>query len=896
MAEIVKDILSFDLNADKAIKETERYISSLERLEKERDQLQKQGKDVSQINARIAATTQNLNKALSQEAKTVQGLQAQTKVLAQSKKVLSQETQKNVSISARSARATLNLGNAIGVAATASAGFTGNMRQITESVFQASVAFGPLGIAAAAAFQLASPALFSFIDSLGAGSKALQSAQKDTEDLRKKTQEYEKSAVDATIASASLGTQILNESVKAATLFGELANVNTSTERRSELITELNQKYGAYLGDLDLEVATYEDLVNAVNAVTAAQAQRFIKERSEQKSNEILGESVAILAERVEAEKNLTEVRQNLLVAESKLRDAESRNENGRLDLLVKNLRTEVAERKKVEAERIAALNEVNKRFEIQRQALENIKQEQIDLIAEAPELAEFFKETTQQAFNSARLQARAQNSTSKATKKSVKEQKEEYKVLEGSLADLQKQLGEINKQIEEQTGISDEKTLSQLGQQYIQLNKQIEAAKKQIEAFRTEAEAEVATPSGFQIGEIDADAFRSGLRIKELEIELEELAISDVQALTGLEEQRNIALQEAEKLGQDLAQVNKKFDDERAVLVRENALKRAQIELEVAKLTLSTLTEGTKAYREQALAVENLALKVTELSRSGDTVKKTTQDVSRQINTIIGGVQQFSDIAFNAILQSQQNIVSAFSNAVNEQKSTLSDLLNNTETANVRQVQLEQERLDKLEERQKEAQEREANIKRLQIAVNLALTVARAAAEGGGIGSAITIATALAAAIAGFATAKGASAQAFFDGTLFAQRNGAPKGRDTIPAYINEGEAIIPTSTNKKYSKAIRAIYNESIDPSLLGSFVDFMQGKGNLAWLSGLNLPKFNSAAGSSFSDNAEVVRYLRQIASKPTSQTHITEKGLYKVVSSVSNKKEVNSKKYK
>ena len=57
--------------------------------------------------------------------------------------------------------------------------------------------------------------------------------------------------------------------------------------------------------------------------------------------------------------------------------------------------------------------------------------------------------------------------------------------------------------------------------------------------------------------------------------------------------------------------------------------------------------------------------------------------------------------------------------------------------------------------------------------------------------------------------------------GDPYVKRNGHPSGVDTIPAWLNEGEAVIPTETNKKYHPAIRAIYDEKIPAEDINAFV---------------------------------------------------------------------------
>jgi len=161
-------------------------------------------------------------------------------------------------------------------------------------------------------------------------------------------------------------------------------------------------------------------------------------------------------------------------------------------------------------------------------------------------------------------------------------------------------------------------------------------------------------------------------------------------------------------------------------------------------------------------------------------------------------------------------------------------------------------------------AKENEAKIAQAQIAINLALAVARAVAEGGGVASAITVGLALTAAIFGFLKAKQTAEQAFYKGTTYAERApGEPAGRDTIHARINEGEAIIPTETNRQYSKAIEAIYYKKIPAKTLNAMVG--------DYLSGANAARENvQNAANANRREFGIVSLSRQLAQPTQSET--------------------------
>jgi len=49
----------------------------------------------------------------------------------------------------------------------------------------------------------------------------------------------------------------------------------------------------------------------------------------------------------------------------------------------------------------------------------------------------------------------------------------------------------------------------------------------------------------------------------------------------------------------------------------------------------------------------------------------------------------------------------------------------------------------------------------------------------------------------------------------------GVDMGRDSVMAMLQPGEAVIPTSINKKYAPTIKAIYEQKISASDINSFV---------------------------------------------------------------------------
>lgn len=125
--------------------------------------------------------------------------------------------------------------------------------------------------------------------------------------------------------------------------------------------------------------------------------------------------------------------------------------------------------------------------------------------------------------------------------------------------------------------------------------------------------------------------------------------------------------------------------------------------------------------------------------------------------------------------------------------------------------------------EQQREIETRKIqNIKRAQLAVlaiQEAVALARAFAELGPVAG--TIAAAALAVKFAFLFAQ-VEEQSFYEGTDYLTRpNGVKPGRDTIPIWANEGEAIIPTKENLRNRGLVKALVNGDVEKYIHAQYV---------------------------------------------------------------------------
>jgi len=316
---------------------------------------------------------------------------------------------------------------------------------------------------------------------------------------------------------------------------------------------------------------------------------------------------------------------------------------------------------------------------------------------------------------------------------------------------------------------------------------------------------------------------------------------------LATLETERNDKLIYAAQNIQDQEQLAKAFEDidEGYNKARVELEKKANIEvlnnrialLESMKMVAAS--SGDKATEaELNKQIEQAKLQVIELNKINTDAAKKNADIAKDnkkqaeedakeladkqkelIDQTTQLIQGVSDNVFNVLNAQVEAYIQGLDKAIDKSKSALDEIRSNSENYNARQLEIEKERLEKLEAERARAVEREKNLASVQLAINAAIAISKAAAEGGAAAP-ITIALTLASLIAGLAQARVAAGNAFFHGVEYLERGNNKAGRDTIPAMLNEGERVITTDTNNKYWDVLSAVHNNRIPADVLNTF----------------------------------------------------------------------------
>lgn len=834
MADI--NIASFDVDARAAIAQTNQFIASIDSLEKELIKLQKEGKDTTAVQAQLAQQTANLDKILSQETKTMRGNTAavqamtiantkasnSTKQLTESQNKLDVAQKKSAGSTAAFLARSKNLSGALTRGAAALGNFAGG--------------FGISGIALGAL----STGLEKLIGYFGQASQAQQS-------------------LDA--VNAAYTETVAKETAALQVNFAAVTNTNLSLSQRKEALGKLIQQFPEYFAGLDAEKSTVEALKLAYEGTTVAIKAKaletaFSSEKEALTSKKIQAE---IEKERLVRKLAIDQIKANgQAVTEEGIAYAKNRVLAGsgislydfgaikeyqnsiaeinaalkELDNIQKDLtKSTISEEDKIteqKAKRAAKLREDTKR-------IEDINKKNADKRqAEADKRADEAAKKATARREKAKAEAEKEIEELKKLKKefddtfeSRAKEKAEAEAFAKSLGGLKKQYADLQNQIENQTSRTD-------FAKFQELTAQAEALKTEIKTLETAIESYGKTVEEIRRPPADTTTFEK--EVEQAKLALGELRTEQFESDLARAKLENDALQRAGGNAQKEAEARKFWSGEAEKAKREQAKQTLILQIDLARKELILAQQTGELFGQEATDAKNellaLEAQLAELTNTEYDVKiKVDDDAKKKLKettlAVIDFTQQAADQTFQFFAAQNQQLIAGLDNAVQAQKNALDALLNNEATTNVELVRLEQERLDKLNAERKKAAEKEAIIAQAQIAVNLALAVSKAAVEGGGIASVFTIASLLAAATFGFIQAKQAAANAYAEGTLFVDDKRAPNGRDTVPAWLDKGEAVITKQRNKQYASTVKAVHFGEVPAEYLDKAIrDYKSG----------------------------------------------------------------------
>jgi len=815
------NIASFDVDARAAIAQTNQFIASIDSLEKELIKLQKEGKDTTAVQAQLAQQTANLDKILSQETKTMRGNTAAVQAMIIANNKASQSTKQLTDSQTK-------LDAAQKKSANSTAAFLARSKNLSGALTRGAAALGNF----AGGFGLSGIALGALTGAVEKGIGALT----EFFGVSKSVAESQQSIVDATVA---VRAEYVSEVRDLNALINPLKDVNTSSSDRAKLIEEIQKRYPEYLKGLG-------DEAFAVGNVAATQ--KILNDRIIDgivlKAQD--AERTKITTKLVENQVQIEKLRADGLLDAQKVAEASTKGVFATVNAAFGALSEGLTDADKVirssqfvqlEKDQKALAEENKKLDETFKNTANSLKKLNIDL-GENKSVANEVLNTTEKTASAKNKQTKATKDQSDAIAKLNEEvakeldlrlkQQAEAEQFAGTIGALKKELADLQNVIENQTKTTDFAQFERLTAQADALKKEIATLETALESYGKVAE-EIRRPP--------ADTTTFEREVEQAKLALGELRTEQFESDLARAKLENDALQRAGGNAQKEAEARKFWSNEAEKAKREQAKQTLILQIDLARKELVLAQQTGELFGQEATDAKNellaLELQLAELTNTEYTVNidVNDEDAKKKLKettlAAIDFTQQAADQTFAFFAAQNQQLIAGLDNAVSAQENALNALLNNEATTNVELVRLEQERLDKLNAERKKAAEKEAIIAQAQIAVNLALAVSKAAVEGGGIASVFTIASLLAAAAFGFIQAKQAAANAYAEGTLYVDDKRAPNGKDTVPAWLDKGEAVITKQRNKQYANTVRAVHFGEVPAEYLDKAIrDYKSG----------------------------------------------------------------------
>jgi hypothetical protein len=791
MAEI-KDVYSLEFNGSQFQTEINSAIESIDQL----NNAMAEGVDVAD---ELESAQANLVGVLNTEAKGVEQLNQKRNVLVNTQKNLNKETQSGVAVSKQLDATNKQIAVSTGQAATQQRGLGGQLIQGTRQIGQmrrvaSTLGFAFRAIGAVLPFGLilsfAGPIL-SFFSSLVQGT---DDTAENMEKINDKTLSYQERLDIAAVELQKLNNietqrgKLTDEEEKRRR---ELVQVYKDTSK--EMIKEEQDRLDA--------IADYQYRAQRIRIKLEGETVEAVIKSRELERKEIMRQN-----QKREDELKLQEeeaLRQAL--------DAELKGETQRAYLLRKKWESLLEERTSIWTYQTAQIEELEADAQ---KRINDIIQKGAD--KQKADRLKAIQDEMKNVENALQIEVLK---TEENTEARLKAELQLIDVLESLKIEYQKELGLSESEITlmQQENVNKRKELYETYYKFIAEKE--EKNEKTIKKFAKKLQDE----SSKLVKAVMSDnekiyKDRNSILENQLETQLN-------YQLIALEEERQLLLKASMGNKVEEEKINKDFDKRRLELEKNTNKKvlEGRLVLFAQLRTLAVASGDTKLVSDIDKQVSEVKLKITELNESAtDTTEKLKgltdkqKELIEQTASLITGI---SDSVFSVLNAQVQAYISGLDKAIDKSKSALDEIRSNSEDFNARQLEIEKERLEKLEAERARAVEREKTIAQVQLAINAAIAISKAAAEGGAAAP-VTIALTLASLIAGLAQARVAAGNAFYKGVEYLERGNNKAGRDTIPAMLNEGERVITTDTNNKYWDVLSAVHNNRIPADVLNTF----------------------------------------------------------------------------
>ena len=470
-------------------------------------------------------------------------------------------------------------------------------------------------------------------------------------------------------------TKLISESLEEerSELFlleSELRNTNTTQERRNEIIGDLQEKYPDFLGNIDAETASNEELSKAIDKVSESLISKIIVQEKEE---EILEQAEESAEARKELLEKTTEASQAQLdVREKFIKQGRTfAKSNGTQIEQTQELIRELEKEQKINAERFAqgkktvsSQKDVRNSIDLLTRRLKDLQNAESEykeelgktnaLVDQKNGLLEEFGLNTDKSNKSTKEATELESEMSEETRDLIEVQKkllEQAKEMDGSTeANIRirnKRIKTINDEIKrlKELGVEKSKPTKELTQDQIDARLALEKKANEFSIQFTKEtsnkrlqilikEAQTAYDEGVRLNakRIEKEDAQNGLRISlikdDIEREKELLIVSYNDKFALAEGNAELEKELAQRLADDLVAIDKKRTDKEAL----NAKKLNATKVDLASQGFGELADLVSSFEAKDKESAKRQFKVNKALQIGQTIASTASGIMQQL------------------------------------------------------------------------------------------------------------------------------------------------------------------------------------------------------------------------------------------------------------------------
>lgn len=263
----------------------------------------------------------------------------------------------------------------------------------------------------------------------------------------------------------------------------------------------------------------------------------------------------------------------------------------------------------------------------------------------------------------------------------------------------------------------------------------------------------------------------------------------------------------------------------------RDRTLDNQRSELAALDRQLAAIKDKTSQHYKDLLKLREQLSATISANEKEDAIKDAEEDPNQRkrdsLGAYVAATAQLADSVVQFWQKANEAESAALDRSISLQEKRVDAAQRIAARGNAEYLKQEEDRLKELQVKREAAARKQlgidAALQASQVLVGITGAISKIASSPFGAETIAEIAIIIGALATGYGIVKSLQGNQpkLAKGDPYVKRNGHPAGVDTIPAWLNEGEAVTSADKNKAYHPVIRAIHDGSIPAEQLNNFV---------------------------------------------------------------------------